>query len=58
MGIEQVLFEKISTEAKARGARKLFISAAANLGPHLEIPGMVQGRAPPSHSALNGLPGR
>ena len=55
MGIEQVLFDKISAEAKARGARKLFISRAANLGEHLDLPGMVQGRARPSASALNGL---
>ena len=53
----QVLLEKISAEAKARGARKIFVSAVANLGPHLAIPGMTQPRARPSHRALNGLPG-
>ena len=46
---------KMLAEAKARGARKLYVSAASNPGAHVAIEGMTQPRAAPSHSALNGL---
>jgi len=53
--IEATLYAKMLAEAKARGARKLYVSAASNLGAHVAIEGMTQPRAAPSHSALNGL---
>lgn len=48
-GIEQTLFEKIAAEAKARGARQLYISAAAHLGALVKLPGMTQPLAPSAY---------
>merc|ERR1712217_788952 len=48
-GIEQVLFEKISAEAKSRGARQLYISAAMHLGGLMKLPGMTQPLAPSAY---------
>uniref|UniRef100_A0A7S1SAV3 Uncharacterized protein n=1 Tax=Alexandrium catenella TaxID=2925 RepID=A0A7S1SAV3_ALECA len=48
-GIEDTLWSKIVAEAKARGARKLYISAAANLGGIIKLPGMTQPLAPSAY---------